>query len=313
MPVNVIVDDCPERERVYVLDPGNSRIKCLTLGGKFLQHLSKESSSTERSNRLSFLATDSLLESTSTGLAYRSSTATFYLLDWKSKLITEFSLGSSHPSSIDHGQTRIHHQVTCSLFNEPVQIALFPQHLNALLICDNNMLFIIDHRTGDLITKIDPRLFGIKSIKAFTIGLHDEIMVGEHRVHVFSYEGKYLRQIASINQQQTVDVDVHIAHQPPDLIASHHRQQPVSIFHQSKSSHLHASKGGQWTELLVDKDHITSLSQDSTRPFAWIRVVFFSLENARKTAMPTSKSTISKIVCYVLSILIRNVYDDRAR
>ncbi len=39
MPVNVIVDDCTER--VYVLDPGNSRIKCLTLDGKFIGHLGK--------------------------------------------------------------------------------------------------------------------------------------------------------------------------------------------------------------------------------------------------------------------------------
>ncbi len=39
MPVNVIVDDCKEQERVYILDPGNSRIKCLTLDGKFIQHL----------------------------------------------------------------------------------------------------------------------------------------------------------------------------------------------------------------------------------------------------------------------------------
>jgi hypothetical protein len=41
MPVNVIVDDCAERERVYALDPGNSRIKCLTLDGKFIGHLGK--------------------------------------------------------------------------------------------------------------------------------------------------------------------------------------------------------------------------------------------------------------------------------
>lgn len=274
MPVNVIVDDCTEREQVYILDPGNSRIKCLTPGGKFLQHLGKRSSSSSQlSNQLSSLETDSLLEPTSTGLAYRSSTSTFYLLDWKSKVITEFSLGSSHSPSIDHGQIRIHHQVTCPLFSEPVQVALFHQHPNALLVCDNNILFIIDHRTGDLLTKIDPRVFGIKSIKAFTVGLHDEIFVGEHRIHVFSYEGKYLRQIASINQQQTVDVDVHIAHQPPDLIASHHRQQPVSIFHQSRSSHLQASKGGQWIEL-AKKNHIALLVQDSTRLFAWIRMAF---------------------------------------
>jgi hypothetical protein len=41
MPVSVIVDDCNEREQVYILDPGNSRIKCLNIDGKFLEHLGK--------------------------------------------------------------------------------------------------------------------------------------------------------------------------------------------------------------------------------------------------------------------------------
>lgn len=42
MPVSVIVDDRNEREQVYILDPGNSRIKCLTLDGKFIEHLGKQ-------------------------------------------------------------------------------------------------------------------------------------------------------------------------------------------------------------------------------------------------------------------------------
>ena len=41
MPVSVIVDDCHGQEQVFVLDPGNSRIKCLSMGGKFLEHLGK--------------------------------------------------------------------------------------------------------------------------------------------------------------------------------------------------------------------------------------------------------------------------------
>jgi hypothetical protein len=42
MPVSVIVDNCNEREQVYILDPGNSRIKCLTVDGKFIEHLGKK-------------------------------------------------------------------------------------------------------------------------------------------------------------------------------------------------------------------------------------------------------------------------------
>ena len=39
MPVSVIVDDGHQREQVFILDPGNSRIKCLSIDGKFLEHL----------------------------------------------------------------------------------------------------------------------------------------------------------------------------------------------------------------------------------------------------------------------------------
>ncbi|CAF0874309.1 unnamed protein product [Adineta ricciae] len=243
MPVSVIVDDCNEREQVYILDPGNSRIKCLTIDGKFVEHL----------------ATNSLVEATSTGLAYRSSTSAFYLLDWKSKFITEFTIDNRQSSSTpsDNNQVSVIHQITCSSFNEPVQIALFEQHTNAVLVCDNNTLLIIDNRTGELINKIDTRSFGIKTIKAFTIGLQDEIIIGDHRIHILSYDGKYLRQISSINQQQIVDVDIHITHEPPDLIASHHsKQSTLSSIHQHSKSvnNLQTTKGGFYTALCVDKN-----------------------------------------------------------
>lgn len=210
------------------------------------------------------LATDSLVEATSTGLAYRPSTSMFYLLDWKSKCITEFSLVNSNSSSTSLSTggipITIHHQITCSSFNEPVQIALFEQHPNSLLICDNNTLLIIDNRTGDLLNKIDTRTFGIKTIKAFTTNHQDEIIIGDHRIHILSYDGKYLRQISSINQQQIVDVDIHITHEPPDLIASHHKQTSLSsssISQQStKSINMASSKGGGgfYTALCIDQN-----------------------------------------------------------
>lgn len=194
----------------------------------------------------SILATDTLLETTSTGLAYRSSTSTFFLLDWKSKLITEFSIVNSDPST-PNSQINIHNQITCSSFNEPVQIALFERHSNSLLICDNNTFFIVDNRTGDLINTIDLRSYGIKTVKGFTIGLQDEIIVGDHRIHILSYEGKYLRQITSLTPQQIVDVDVHITYQPPDLIPSHHKQlqTSVSLPPHSKPMPALTSKGGK--------------------------------------------------------------------
>ncbi|CAF4684116.1 unnamed protein product, partial [Rotaria sp. Silwood2] len=62
--------------------------------------------------------TELLVEPTSTGLAYRSSSSTFYLLDWKSKIITEFTILNSNSSTtnLNNSQTHINHQITCSLF-----------------------------------------------------------------------------------------------------------------------------------------------------------------------------------------------------
>lgn len=92
--------------------------------------------------------------------------------------------------------------------------------------------------------KIDTRSFGIKTIKAFTTSSQDEIIVSDHRIHILSYDGKYLKQISSVNQQQIVDVDIHITHEPPDLIASHHKQS--STLHQhTKTMNSQTAKGGK--------------------------------------------------------------------
>lgn len=200
------------------------------------------------SYRLLFSAADALIDATSTGLAFRSTTKTFYLLDWKSKFITEFTLAksndSSSTSSSNHSEIQIQHRISSDTFNEPVQIAIFDQHPTSLLIRDNESLLIIDSRTGQLINKIDTRAFGIKTIKAFTIGSNDEILIGDHRIHIVSYDGKYIRQIPIVNQQQTVDVDIHITHQPPDLIASHHKQMSSNNSFPSKANTIGPNKSG---------------------------------------------------------------------
>ncbi|CAF1459562.1 unnamed protein product [Rotaria sordida] len=73
-----------------------------------------------------------------TGLVYRSSTSTSYLLDWKNKTIAELTILNSNSS-------------TTNVIYSQIQIVLFKQHINSLLIYDNNTLLIIDSRTGDLI------------------------------------------------------------------------------------------------------------------------------------------------------------------
>jgi len=96
----------------------------------------------------------------------------------------------------------------------------FNQHINSLLICDSNILLIIDNHTDDLINK---RSFSIKTIKVFTISLQDQIILSDHRIYILLYDGKYSKQLTSITQQQIVDVDIHITHEPSDLTISHNK------------------------------------------------------------------------------------------
>ncbi|CAF1428056.1 unnamed protein product [Rotaria sordida] len=93
-----------------------------------------------------------------TGLAYRSSTSTSYLLDWKNKTIAEFTISNSNSS-------------TTNVIYSP---------------------------------------FGMKTMKAFTMNLQGEIIISDHSIRILSYDGKYLRQTSSINQQRMIARDIHI-------------------------------------------------------------------------------------------------------
>lgn len=93
------------------------------------------------------------------------------------------------------------------------------------------------------------------------MNLQDEILIGDHRIHLISYEGKYLRQIISNQQQQVVDVDIHT----PDLIASHHKQT-------KNASISMANKGGFYTALSIDRNGLLLAGKCEKDGFAHIEI-----------------------------------------
>ncbi|CAF3744349.1 unnamed protein product, partial [Adineta steineri] len=79
---------------------------------------------------------------------------------------------------------------------------------------------------------------------------------------------------SSLTQQQIVDVDVHIAHQPPDLIPSYHKQlqSSISLPPHSKSTNILTAKGGFYTALCVDKNGLLLAGKCEKDGFARIEI-----------------------------------------
>ncbi|CAF0747694.1 unnamed protein product [Didymodactylos carnosus] len=237
MPVGVIVDSS---DFVYVLDPGNSRIKKLTSDGQFVTHL----------------GVDNLIESTCTGLAYRSVSDTFSVIDYRTKCIIEFSFDNSS------SQMQIINRLTCpsEIFCEPIQIQLMNSTTHSrleYLILDSNQLHLIDGQTGQLLKTYDTKS-KIKTIKSYTVGLQNELYIADQKIHIYSYDGQYIKQI---NHQQQIDTtsDIQI-HNEPDLITSlgvnqqkrHSKIMTTSISSEGKCSA--STNRGFYTALCVDSN-----------------------------------------------------------
>lgn len=200
--------------------------------------------------RFSFIEeTDCSIENSTTGLAYRQSDSTFFLVDWKRKSIEEFSFPSNKFST---NEMKFQRQINPDFLVEPISVALFNLHSNSLLVCDNNILFIIDQQTGKLIRRIDPNFYSIKTIKSFAVGLNDEIFIADHRIHSISYEGKYLRQI--VPDQTENFGDFHFSNTPPDLIASHQRLNCLESHEKLTERTISSNKRGFYTALTVDRN-----------------------------------------------------------
>lgn len=164
-PVRVAVD----RSKVYVLDTGNSRIKMLDSDGEYIGHV-----------------TSPALDGQScTGLAVTPQ-GNIVVVNWRTKYISTITPDGD-----------LVNKFTSESFLYPIDVAVNSR--GDIIIADNgaSKLFIFD-ACGKLIIT-----FGTKGdkegqlnlISSVGVGKCDEILVTDHRIQVFTKDGRYSRQI----------------------------------------------------------------------------------------------------------------------
>lgn len=166
-PVRVVTS--AEDSLVYILDTGNSRIKCLDSSGKFKHHIGPIG----------------LENQGGTGLALTPD-KNIAVINWRTKYVTVLNSQGDLITKFTHQD-----------FVEPIDIAVNSK--GEIIVADNgaNRIFMFD-ASGRLLTT-----FGSKGSKdgqfklicAIVVGKCDEILVADHRVQIFSRDGKFSRVI----------------------------------------------------------------------------------------------------------------------
>lgn len=155
---------------VYVLDTGNSRIKVLGKDGSVLRHLGPVGVESQGATGISVLTNGQLA-----------------VVNWRTKFV----------SILDPVEGSLVRQYTAPAFVEPIDIAVNSR--NEVIVADSGArkIFKFD-QIGNLVTT-----FGshgdkdgqFKVISALCVGKNDEILVADHRIQIFSKDGKYLRKV----------------------------------------------------------------------------------------------------------------------
>uniref|UniRef100_A0A2C9K4L2 RING-type domain-containing protein n=1 Tax=Biomphalaria glabrata TaxID=6526 RepID=A0A2C9K4L2_BIOGL len=157
-------------DAVYVLDTGNSRIKILGKDGSVLRHLGPAGVEHQSATGLSVTTNGEIA-----------------VINWRSKLV----------SILDPVEGSVIKQYSCPEFIDPIDIAVNSR--NEVIVADSSAhkIFKFD-QSGNLVLT-----FGsqgdkdgqFKDIHAICIGKNDEILVADHRIQIFSKDGKYSRKV----------------------------------------------------------------------------------------------------------------------
>ena len=167
-PVSVAIE---KDAGVFVLDTGNSRIKVIDKDCSFVRHMGSAGLESHSGTGVSLTPTKNLV-----------------VVNWRTKYVTELTL-----------QGEVVRKFTSPEFNEPINVAVNSH--KEIIVADNGAgkLFVFNS-TGRMINKIGgkgdkPGMF--KLISSIAIGQKDEIIVADHRLQVFTKEGKYVQEIHS--------------------------------------------------------------------------------------------------------------------
>ncbi|XP_061162723.1 tripartite motif-containing protein 3-like [Saccostrea echinata] len=184
-PVRVVMDS---EETLFVSDTGNSRIKVISSSGEVIRHIGPVG----------------LENQGGTGLALTPE-GNIAVVNWRTRTV-----------SIVTKEGELVNKFTCSDFQEPTEIAVNSR--GEIIVADHgaNKMFMFDANGKPLTT------FGgkgekdgqFKLICAIAVGKCDEILVADHRIQIFSRDGKFSRSIPDQKKGQysglVVDAGGHI-------------------------------------------------------------------------------------------------------
>lgn len=180
-PCNVAFDD--KTGIVFVLDPGNSRIKRLTSNLDFDGHITN----------------DCLNGRSATGVCMGPNHDTLIVINWRTKRVTEINARN--------GETV--NSFTYDDFNEPIGVALDRKN-HRILVVDSPLrkLLVFDQESGELVNTIrhppetdEAGKNVVKNISAVCVSPIDGnyIVAFDLSIYVFSPDGDFLRKMATPN------------------------------------------------------------------------------------------------------------------
>ena len=167
-PVGITMDS---QEMIYALDTGNSRIKVISKDGKFVKHIGQVGLENHSGTGITKTPNDNLV-----------------VVNWRSKHVTEMDRDGE-----------VVKKFTSPEFIEPIDVSVNSH--GEIIVADNGAgrLFVFD-ANGRMINKIGSKgdkAGQFKLISSVTTGKHDEVIVADSRLQVFSRQGKYLQEIQS--------------------------------------------------------------------------------------------------------------------
>ncbi|KAL3862563.1 hypothetical protein ACJMK2_008523 [Sinanodonta woodiana] len=168
-PLRVVTDS---DGTVYALDTGSSRIKVLNEDGEITRHIGPFGMENQSGMGIALTPDHNIA-----------------VVNWRTKYITILSPEGEIISKFTH-----------EILSEPIDIAVNSKGEFIVADIGASKVFMFD-RNGKLLTN-----FGTKgekdgqfrNISAVAVGKCDEILVADHRIQIFSKDGKFSRQVPSV-------------------------------------------------------------------------------------------------------------------
>ncbi|XP_076451845.1 tripartite motif-containing protein 2-like [Babylonia areolata] len=161
---------------VYVLDTGNSRVKVMSQNGDFLRALGPEGLESQSATGLCMTPDGNLA-----------------VVNWRTRMVTVMT-----------PEGDMLRQFTNPGFQEPIDVAVNSRGEVIVADAAASKIFIFDP-SGTLTTTFGSRGDKdgqFKLIAALTVGKNDEILIADHRIQIFSKDGKFSRRLVDSGKGQ---------------------------------------------------------------------------------------------------------------